>query len=65
MIPSLVKFGFILIESAMPGESSSSSDRVIKHQEQVCGCHYLGALILQISFEVHDMSRDEVILLLK
>ena len=64
MIPSLVKFGFILIESTMPGESSSS-DRVIKHQEQVCGCHYLGALILQISFEVHDISRDEVILLLK
>ena len=64
MIPSLVKFGFLLIESTIPGESYSS-DRVIKHQEQACGCHYLGALILQISFEVHEMSRDEVILPLK
>ncbi|MCO5611926.1 hypothetical protein L7F22_066185 [Adiantum nelumboides] len=56
VIPSLVNFGFTLIETAA---DASLCDHAYK-SSQLPSCKDLGAKILRTTFEVHALARDEV-----
>ncbi|KAI8012435.1 hypothetical protein LOK49_LG06G03291 [Camellia lanceoleosa] len=56
IVPSIVQFGFVLLESLEEGSSKElgKSDRVM-------GIEEFGIQMLQTLFEVHDMARNEII----
>ncbi|KAI5081878.1 hypothetical protein GOP47_0001621 [Adiantum capillus-veneris] len=57
VIPSLVNFGFTMIETAA---EASLCDHAAK-SSQLPSCKDLGAKILRTTFEVHELARDEII----
>lgn len=55
MVPSIVQFGFVLLESVESenGEDAGCSGGLVSIEE-------LGISTLKTLFEVHDMARNEV-----
>ncbi|KAF5944697.1 hypothetical protein HYC85_018774 [Camellia sinensis] len=56
IVPSIVQFGFVLLESVEEGSSKE-----LGKSDQVMGIEELGIQMLQTLFEVHDMARNEII----
>ncbi|CAL5395694.1 unnamed protein product [Camellia sinensis] len=56
IVPSIVQFGFVLLESVEEGSSKE-----LGKSDQVMGIEELGIQMLQTLFEVHDMARNEKI----
>lgn len=54
-MPSIVQFGFVLLESV---EERSSKE--LWNPNGLLGIEDLGIQMLKILFEVHDMARNEV-----
>ncbi len=54
-MPSIVQFGFVLLESV---EERSSKE--LWNSNGLLGIEDLGIQMLKILFEVHDMARNEV-----
>jgi Fanconi anemia group I protein len=54
-VPSIVQFGFVLLESV---EERSSKE--LWNSNGLLGIEDLGIQMLKILFEVHDMARNEV-----
>lgn len=55
MVPSVIQFGFMLLESVEEGRSNEFGD-----SDGVLGIEKLSIQILGTLFEVHDMTRNEV-----
>lgn len=55
VVPSIVQFGFALLESVAEGNRKE-----LGNFEGTTGVEKLGIQILKTLFEVHDMARDEV-----
>lgn len=60
MVPSIVQFGFILLESV--GEINCKE---LCSSDGLLGIEELGIQMLKTLFEVHDMARNEVCLTLQ
>ncbi|OVA13446.1 Fanconi anemia group I protein [Macleaya cordata] len=56
LVPSIVQFGFVLLESAEDGNSEEGGDF-----DGLMGIEELGIQILKILFDVHDMARNEIV----
>ncbi|KAL5785187.1 hypothetical protein ACOSQ2_007579 [Xanthoceras sorbifolium] len=56
IVPSIVQFGFILLESVEEGKFKEHCD-----SNGLLGIEELGIQILKTLFEVHDMARNEII----
>lgn len=54
-MPSIVQFGFVLLESV---EERSSKE--LWNSSSLLGIEDLGIQMLKVLFEVHDMTRNEV-----
>lgn len=54
-MPSIVQFGFVLLESVEGTNSEELSD-----SDGLMGARQLGIEILKTLFEVHEMARNEV-----
>ena len=54
-MPSIVQFGFVLLESV---EERSSKE--LWNSSGLSGIEDLGIQMLKVLFEVHDMARNEV-----
>jgi Fanconi anemia group I protein len=54
-VPSILKFGFVLLESAEEGSSKQ-----LWSSNGLLGIEDLGVQMLKTLFEVHDMARNEV-----
>lgn len=54
-MPSIVQFGFVLLESV---EERSSKE--LWNSSGLLGIEDLGIQMLKVLFEVHDMARNEV-----
>lgn len=60
MIPSILQFGFILLESV--GEVNCKE---LGNSNGLLGIEELGIQMLKTLFEVHDMARNEVCLVMQ
>ncbi|KAK2645650.1 hypothetical protein Ddye_020845 [Dipteronia dyeriana] len=56
IVPSIVQFGFLLLESVEEGNLKEQCD-----SNGLLGIEELGIQILETLFEVHDMARNEII----
>ncbi|PIA61325.1 hypothetical protein AQUCO_00300695v1, partial [Aquilegia coerulea] len=56
IVPSIVQFGFVLLESV-----EEENNEEVGNSDGLMGIEELGAQILKTLFDVHDMSRKEII----
>lgn len=55
MVPSILKFAFVLLESVEEG-----GNKELWNSNDLLGIEALGIKMLETLFEVHDMARNEV-----
>ncbi|KAF9605443.1 hypothetical protein IFM89_017462 [Coptis chinensis] len=56
IVPSIVQFGFVLLEAV-----EEENNQQISNKDSLMGIEELGVQILKTLFDVHDMSRKEII----
>ncbi|KAH7446644.1 hypothetical protein KP509_01G066800 [Ceratopteris richardii] len=59
VIPTLVSFGFMMVEASQSGDPVHADTTVKPIQSS--GCKDLGAMVLQTTFEVHELARHEIV----